>query len=190
MQQIACKGRWPFPSPHHPRCFSSLSLFFSLTRQRVMAHSYLLSAWRAAAECFWLDERLLMLISPSHLSRQDGLTAGGGNVFHCQENLMVHGILHFSRSLTRSLILSPARTKTENLITVITDFPQPKSNEWNMVCIQSAHLFNMQSSGCICLFFSQFDNNYWCNLIVCICVYVYVCVWYILNFSNLIHMKF
>ncbi len=107
VQQIACKGRWPFPSPDHPGCFSSLSVLFSLSlslsRWRVMAHSYLLSAWRAAAECFWLDERLLMLISPSHFSRQDGLTAGGGNVFHCQENLMVHGILHFFCSLAHSL---------------------------------------------------------------------------------------
>ncbi len=103
VQQIVCKGRWPFPSPDHPGCFISLSLSLSLSlSRRVMAHSYLLSAWRAAAECFWLDERLLMLISPSHFSRQDGLPAGGGNVFHCQENLMVHGILHFFCSLAHS----------------------------------------------------------------------------------------
>lgn len=31
VQQIVCKGRWPFPSPDHPGCFSSLSLFVSLS---------------------------------------------------------------------------------------------------------------------------------------------------------------
>ncbi len=140
VQQIVCKGRWPFPSPDHPGCFISLSLSLSLSAS---------DGSQLSIECLAGCSRVLLTwwkIIDADIPLT--LQSSGRDTCRRRECFSLSGesdgswhppFLLFSRSL----ILSPARTKTQNLITVITDFPQPKSNAWNMVCIQSAYLFNI-----------------------------------------------